>query len=106
MNIFDLVDFFDIDMVNGLVETEEEAFLLYPNPVQGETVFLSPYRSDLLDGTLSVFDMSGKVVLQQRLVLIPGEVSEISVQGLAPGLYQMSLDSENNRFRTKLIITD
>jgi hypothetical protein len=33
-------------------------------------------------------------------------VTEISVQGLAPGLYQMSLDSENNRFRTKLVITD
>ncbi len=106
LNIFDLVDFFNIDMVNGLVETEEEAFLLYPNPVQGETVYLSPYRSDLLDGTLSLYDMSGKVVLLQRLVLTPGEVTEISVQGLAPGLYQMTLDSENNRFRTKLIITD
>ncbi len=86
----------------GVVQSTEDLegevqCLLYPNPVQ-ESLSVE-WLSDGQPGVLCLRDMSGRVVLSERLA--PG-VSRLSMQGVSAGVYAVSVDGQG--LPTRLIV--
>ena len=69
-----------------------------PNPSNGRfTVALS----EATDGELSVVSLTGEVIAQQR---INGNRAELALEHCAPGIYLLTVVSENALFTERLVI--
>lgn len=76
-------------------------FLVYPNPFFEKTyVGFSQQKESLVH--VKLFDIIGKVIIEQSLNLIEGEhVFELS--GLNKGIYVLSLSNKNSSFSTQIV---
>ena len=86
----------------GVVQSTEDfqgaiQCILYPNPVQD--LLSVEWLTNGKPGVLALRDLSGRVVLQQRLQ--PG-VSRVSLQGVASGVYVASFDGHG--LPTRLVV--
>ena len=74
----------------------ENLFFGYPNPTQNKISIINNLESGQ-NGTLEVFDVSGKKVLQKNII---GEKNEINldVTELLNGVYIYKLNGQTNRF--------
>ncbi|MBL7923798.1 MAG: T9SS type A sorting domain-containing protein, partial [Bacteroidia bacterium] len=56
-------------------------------------------------GRLRLFDLEGRLVYEKKIEVIPGGyvTTEIGMQGLANGLYMVSLQSEKERMSGKIM---
>ena len=71
----------------GIVEQTAENIAVWPNPAS------DILHLDILDGvTVSVFDMTGRMVMQQRYE------GQLDVSGLVPGLYAIKAEGCSARF--------
>lgn len=93
--------------INNFLSTEEEDIVIYgvyPNPFENEfTIHLgSNFQSYL---TARIFDMSGKLIFEQRNLSIEGnsEYIKIYTANLNPGAYNLVIDSGGNLRRHKII---
>lgn len=94
--------------INDFLATEEAEDIViygvYPNPFENEfTIHLgSNFESDL---TARIFDMSGKLIFEQRNLSIAGnsEYIKIYTANLSPGAYNLVIDSGGNLRRHKII---
>lgn len=90
-----------IDTSLGLANVAENGFAMYPNPA-GAQVFIRN-KSDVPASQCSVYDLSGKLLMQQPLDAI--EVNTVNTGSLQSGLYIVTVeDSSGSRFTTKLTI--
>jgi len=88
---------FYIDQVVGIA-SEEIAFSVYPNPaIDNVTIELGGTAN-----SLQVFDLEGKVVYQQLIIL--NDKIELNTTDYPAGTYIVSLLTENGRLNKKLII--
>jgi hypothetical protein len=98
-----------IDPTNHFVETQTDCdalsiddnqlsqqILLYPNPVQNTL-----HINSQIDGTLNIYDISGKQLLSKNLQ--KGEQS-INLKDLKPGVYMAQIVSNGQMFTQKLIV--
>ena len=78
----------------------ENNFLVYPNPSSGEINIKS--RIDISEATISIFDMNGRKVFNQKVEL--HQAATINASGLNTGVYVMQIEGANRSQTTKLII--
>lgn len=82
---------------NGNVEN---IFIVFPNPSNGEINIKS--RVDVGDATISIFDMNGRKVFNQKIEL--HQAATINASGLTSGIYLMEIEGAGRSQTTKLII--
>jgi|LSQX01.1.fsa_nt_gb archaellum component FlaF (FlaF/FlaG flagellin family) len=84
----------------GAEDNIRNKFVVYPNPAQGE-VHIST-RFDVMDASVSIYDMNGRKMLQTNIQL-QGE-NTINTSSLAPGIYLMNIEGGGLSQTTKLIV--
>jgi len=84
----------------GAEDNIRNKFVVYPNPAQGE-VHIST-RFDVMDASVSIYDMNGRKMLQTNIQL-QGE-NMINTSSLAPGIYLMNIEGGGLSQTTKLIV--
>ncbi len=75
-----------VSPASGVVEVESVSFNVYPNPVVGNTITLESANAE--DGVVSIYSLTGKVVMQQSLSLTNCK-AEINVSNLSKGIYMV-----------------
>jgi len=79
---------------------------LYPNPTRGDAmlVFAAPLEESV---QIRIFDLSGRQVYHQKAWGLAGEnVWPIRMEGVAPGLYQLDIQSDTWYAQQRLIIQE
>lgn len=82
----------------------ENALRIAPNPANGMTqIFLDANQAS--SGVISLYDISGKMVLQQNVAIAEGlNTVELDISSFDPGLYLMSAQQGSLVLQSKLII--
>lgn len=80
----------------GMNEFGQNTFNIFPNPASGAFWFVSD-----VNGTFELFDLNGKVVLQQKL---NAGRNEISAEQLAAGVYNVRFTSAKGISSGRLVI--
>ncbi len=89
-----------VDTLNT-IEFEKSGFSLYPNP-SSDTVFIKS-TTDVMASSIELFDMSGKLLLSQKVDSTPE--NSISVSNLAKGVYIIAIEtSQGKKVTTKLVV--
>lgn len=84
--------------------SNEESLRIAPNPTAGLTKFFLT-SSHISEGSLSVFNITGKLVYQQNLSLNEGaNMLEIDLSDQPSGLYLVKGQWGNSEYQSKLII--
>jgi len=90
-----------IDSSLSASEFDKAGFLLYPNPAKTE-VFIKNNSVTVLS-SVSVFDMTGKLILTKKLE--NNSINTVPIASLASGLYFLSVeDTAGKQFQSKLIV--
>lgn len=90
-----------IDSSLSTSEFDKAGFSLFPNPAKTE-VFIKNNSEKILS-SVSVFEMTGKLVLTKALENNP--INTLPIASLAKGLYLVSItDETGNQFQSKLIV--
>jgi hypothetical protein len=87
----------------GVNDIELESLKVYPNPVKDRLIINSSNLNS--EGYLMIFDMSGKVVINERLKQT-GLQTEIDVTDLSSGIYTIQIFNGNNIQSKKFIKID
>lgn len=91
-----------IDSSLGLNSFHQNEISLYPNPAKTE-VFVKN-NSEILISKITVFDLTGKLVLS-KAILENETTPSITVSDLSLGFYMIAIeDKSGNQFKSKLII--
>jgi hypothetical protein len=89
-----------------IIEPITDEFLIFPNPSSsGEVTVIAPLGT-IGKGDLTIRDLTGKTIMNQRLLGEGGTNSfSLDVSGLANGIYVTTLHNENETYTLKLVIT-
>jgi len=79
----------------GIHDLSQQQITVYPNPANRQIWI----NSDLQTGTVELFDLSGRRVLQQNFE----NDAPMDISFLKPGVYLLRLSSENEIFQQKII---
>ena len=82
---------------NGSIDNN---FIVYPNPSNGELSIMS--RVDVGEATISIFDMNGRKVFNQKIEL--HRTATINASSLTSGIYLMQIESADRSQTAKLVI--
>jgi len=92
------------ESVHGDGGSAMPAISVYPNPAS-ETLYLES-RSDLAQGTVSIFDLSGRLVMEQALTLSAAQPTQrLELRDLEAGLYTVRLNNGVQVQQESLLIT-
>lgn len=80
--------------------TEELKVEVYPNPTQNEFFIKSPVR---LNGTLSVFDLSGRQVYSSQLNDQQLIRLDLSLMQINTGIYSVFINDQHHQIRTRIV---
>jgi hypothetical protein len=84
--------------VSGVEENNLLGLNLFPNPANNEITL----NSDVMGaGTLTVVDMTGRIVLQHKTVV--SSTQKINIQDLPSGIYSLSVTIENKQSVTSFV---
>jgi hypothetical protein len=85
--------------VNVVTETR---FIAYPNPTTGVVNFIDNGGFNLKNGVVSVYSMDG------RLVFKDGNVKDVNLRDLGPGIYSIVLEGKDSKIygSLRLVIID
>jgi len=79
---------------------------LYPNPANGNQVFLSLNHVSASSGNADLLDMQGRKVRSYSLTNLSGESTHaLDIQGIPSGMYWIDLQLEGLRIPMRLLIT-
>ena len=102
--MLECINFIDANSSNvGVEEWSGNTVSIYPNPLtEGASLILAGLEGDV---TISVFDVSGRMVWTRELQGITSQVSLHDFRdGLSSGIYSIQIQSEEGRLTKKLII--
>ncbi|MEX2595652.1 MAG: T9SS type A sorting domain-containing protein [Salibacteraceae bacterium] len=90
---------------NGIEEASGASFIaLYPNPTRDVLSIMLNAQNDLSDVHLIVTDVHGKTVLSRNVQSIfPGQAVDLDVNSLAPGFYNLSVNSDEMSIKRSFI---
>jgi len=92
---------------DGLVSIEEQThaylnFNIYPNPCSDGMITINVEKNILCK--IKIFNALGQVVFLETELLKPDEPKIIELKNKQPGLYFISMESENNKTMGKIIL--
>lgn len=85
-----------LEQLNDIHEEWNMAFQLFPNPASDYIILRTPDQ----EGLLNIFDLSGRLILQQS---ISDRMQNINLANLQSGVYQFVFEGAN-RFSQKIIL--
>jgi len=104
----EILSFFDVSYIwTGTKENKEmnPSLTLYPNPA-ATRLSVSFYSVDAGDSYLVIYDMAGRVVIQQSINIRTGQNKiNLNVSNLKNGIYSVELTTRDNIQTGKLVIT-
>lgn len=77
--------------------------LLSNNPSSNNLLFSLPGVTEVYEGTISLFDVTGRKVLEETAHLNPGEQYTINCSSLPSGVYSMVMQNASNPVRFTLL---
>ncbi len=90
------------NMVSVNINSDERKLLISPNPIQkGHTVNLQINFDDFETGMITLYDMTGKIVLEQN---IASQNTNLDISRLSKGIYIAALTYNQERMIEKLLI--
>lgn len=84
-----------VTLVGEKEPNELQSLELYPNPSQGELYLMS--TQTINGAVIQIFNAQGKTILQQETSILAYQKAQIDLEGLANGLYMMSIEAKGNR---------
>ncbi|MBN1186266.1 MAG: T9SS type A sorting domain-containing protein [Bacteroidales bacterium] len=75
---------------------------IFPNPVVGNKMLTVVFNGEVQNGAVRIMDIIGNTVYKN--IEISGYATEISVEDLPTGMYNLSVISEKGTFNLKLIV--
>lgn len=83
-------------LYTDIIESEisEAELLVYPNPA-GENLYLSMNRHEFKDLSFKLFDMQGRILMDER---IERNISRISVKQIQAGIYILKVYQDTQEF--------
>ncbi len=91
-------------ILSNTSDINRELIKLYPNPAN-DMIVLESETHDLKNAKIYIIDTHGKLA-QQFCEIKTSDKIKLNVSSLAPGLYQLILVGQENRYLEKLIITN
>lgn len=88
---------------NDYVMTNQNEMNVYPNPTDGH-VFIDLNLSKKQDGIVQVYDLLGNVVYAYEFKSSTAESVEADLSFLTPGMYMVTLTTDEERITKKLLI--
>jgi hypothetical protein len=89
-------------VVNAVEPTD--GFSLYPNPASKAVTLQVPQQLMTADKKLTMYNSFGQQVKSPSMESTSQNTITVSLNGLAPGLYVLVLQSENRAWRFKVIV--
>ena len=90
------------DIIDGLAELNEAAWTIFPNPSAG--VFNIQYVGESGLGTVEVFDVSGRVVFNERAQLSNGTTRAFNINGVSAGSYTVRVTMNDVQTAQRLLV--
>ena len=86
------------------ITKDDNHFKMYPNPKRNGEALTFQYDGDLINSTIEIVDLSGRVIAIQKL----DNSNQLVFNGLNKGVYFVNLKSVNGEVTNteKLIVTD
>lgn len=80
------------------VETKEELFTIFPNPVKDKLFFIGP--ENIENASIIIFDLLGSKVFSAEIAQVnkQGKMYELNIDDLHPGVYVVSFNVNNKTF--------
>jgi extracellular elastinolytic metalloproteinase len=89
-----------LDCSMATSDLENNQLSIYPNPTRGEFYLLT--EKSYGDTKVSIKDLTGKVV-KEAIVNFASKKAVVNIQGLAAGVYVITIDTEDGKITKKLI---
>ena len=83
---------------------QDQDFLVYPNPAR-EYCFIKNNTKANFSGQVILSDLSGREVLDRRIIIGHLSSSRVSLSGIPQGMYILNIVSEQSRTIRKLLVT-
>lgn len=90
-----------VDECAGLNEDQLAQLSVYPNPNNGEFTVQVP--SNLAEGTMSVMDLNGRVVIEEAFNNTSNGI-EINVKGVENGMYIVRIATNDAQYQTQIVV--
>lgn len=100
--------FFFVFVYNGIDQDRRPqtalGFEVFPNPAD-EVVSVRFDASEIAKGIIQISDVTGRVIRHIEIDILTGEnLIELNTSELSPGLYHFHIESNTDRFDSKVII--
>lgn len=86
-----------VSTINGIAELTQPQFSLYPNPAKN-LLYVSPKKQLPVNTMLSVIDMQGRVLKEEKVVQHNSSTLAVDVSTLSQGVYLLRLNGQVQRF--------
>jgi uncharacterized protein (TIGR02145 family) len=88
--------------INSNMDNQSSELKIYPNPMTGNSI-LEIYPPETGEATISVYDMTGKLITQLQSVMGKG-LQEFQLSGFKNGFYIISVTGSTYRYSGKLLV--
>jgi hypothetical protein len=85
----------------GIQDISERGYAVFPNPATDHVTIALP--NDVVNATASLFDISGRITLSERLT-VTGGISRLDLNKVRPGMYMLALEYNGTRKVTKVLV--
>jgi hypothetical protein len=95
----------DVNITNssiGIPERSVQSLKIYPNPALDRTTLLLN-SSETGTADIQVFDITGKLVLDNKVEVVSSNKIELSTERLTPGTYVVKVELNNKTYTENLL---
>jgi hypothetical protein len=92
------------DEATNIAALNSAEMLVYPNPSNGNINLSGNWINDGGKFTVSIIDLSGRVVSSEEKSLVSGNSVNLNYGNIAEGIYQLQISGNSGVYSTKLII--
>ena len=85
----------------GINDISARGYAVFPNPATDHVTIALP--NDVATATASLFDISGRVTLSERLNVVGG-ITRLELGTVRPGMYMLALEYNGTRKVTKVLV--
>ncbi len=90
-------------IIGGIREEPGRDCAIFPNPNNGSFHIQNPFPQQRKEALIMLYDMQGRLLVEQSLSFTSGEKQKVDFEGLDPGLYLLQLMAEGEVFRIKKV---
>ena len=94
----DILLVFNDFIISGLSPVKSNSFIIYPNPVTNQTLYLQPKETNSQVLRTEIYSLTGQLLLRHQQGIYQGGVVSVPVKKLSSGTYLLKL-YENEHFR-------